>query len=103
VIRPVNGAPLPLPFSEVTSHGFVLTNDRLALFATQQPLLRAQVASRWDLLAVAGAMHLPVAVLGTDAAWERKWDLSRRWHERPESAWGLDDWWWRDKQAAQRA
>jgi hypothetical protein len=63
----VNGAPIPRPFYEVTNSGLVLTDGLLALFATEQPMLRAEVASRWDLLEAAFAMHLPVEVLGTDA------------------------------------
>jgi hypothetical protein len=64
----VNGAPVPLPFYEQTLAGLVLTDALLELFGPAPRLdLQAEVASRWDLLEAAFAMHLPVEVLGTDA------------------------------------
>jgi hypothetical protein len=63
----VNSAPIPLPFYEQTSNGLVLTDVLLGLFApAPRPDLQAEVASRWDLLEAAFAMHLPVEVLCTD-------------------------------------
>ena len=63
----VNRDPIPLRFYEATSTGLVLTDDLLATVAgSSQEALRAEAASRWDLLEAAFAMHLPVEVLGTD-------------------------------------
>jgi 5-methylcytosine-specific restriction endonuclease McrA len=63
----VNSAPVPLPFYEQTPAGLILTDALLSLFApAPRPDLQAEVASRWDLLEAAFAMHLPVEVLGTD-------------------------------------
>lgn len=63
----VNGAPIPRPFYEATPRGLILTDDLLALFVDEQPMLRAEIASRWDLLEAAFEMRLPIEVLGTDA------------------------------------
>lgn len=63
----VNGDPIPLRFYEATASGLVLTDALLATFQDNpQEALRAEAASRWDLLEAAFAMHLPVDVLGTD-------------------------------------
>lgn len=64
----VNGAPLTVQFYETTNQGLVLTDSLLTLFhETARVDLQREVASRWDLLEAAFAMHLPVEVLGTDA------------------------------------
>lgn len=63
----VNGAPISMSFYEATPNGLVLMDSLLALFGEDARRdLHAEVASRWDLLEAAFAMHLPVDVLGTD-------------------------------------
>lgn len=63
----VNGAPVPLTFYEQTATGLVLTDALLSLFSERlRPDLQSEVASRWDLVEAAFAMHLPVEVLGTN-------------------------------------
>lgn len=63
----VNGAPVPQPFYEQTTSGLVLTDTLLSLFGERpRPDLQAEVASRWDLLEAAFAMHLPTEVLDAD-------------------------------------
>lgn len=63
----VNGSPVPVPFYEATPSGLILADCLLSTFAGfTDPLLRAEVSSRWDLLEAAFEMRLPVEVLGTD-------------------------------------
>ena len=59
--------PTLLRFDEATSNGLVVADARLSTIqGGVREALRAEAASRWDLLEAAFAMHLPAEVLGTD-------------------------------------
>jgi hypothetical protein len=71
----VNGAPLPVRFYDDTTDGLVLTDNAFRVFTSSESgILRAELASRWDLLEAAFEMRRSEGALVNDV---RQFYLSR--------------------------